>query len=308
MKWGYADTLEGQVHYVEEGQGEPLLLLHQTPRSLHMFKNLIPLLSHRYRAIAIDMLGYGNSSPPPTDTDDAMMDLARNTVHFLDALNIERTHVLGWHTGSVVAVEAAAAWPQRVAALIIQYPLIETEEERERMLENTRTEVPRWGSANDGSHLTSLWMRAYGYLFRNWLHTARPPSPDWHRNPESLFSSVFHPGPSRGPDRFITPEQRKFLDQWVVDTMASSEHLLQLMLSLYSRDTKAPLTRIQSPTLHIEPDSPYEVYYNLRGNRVAELVPNCENFVLKGADDNAPDFVPAALAEVVLDFLGKHPL
>ena len=114
MKFGYADTPEGQVHYVEQGQGEPIVLLHQTPRSVHMYTKLLPLLAQEYRAIAIDMLGYGQSARLPEDGD-AMDVLARNTIGFLDALELSKAHLLGWHTGSVVAADVAADWPQRVS-------------------------------------------------------------------------------------------------------------------------------------------------------------------------------------------------
>ena len=41
MKRGYADTPEGQIHFRTDGAGEPVLLLHQSPRSSRMYVKLI---------------------------------------------------------------------------------------------------------------------------------------------------------------------------------------------------------------------------------------------------------------------------
>ena len=176
MKRGYAETPEGQVHFRTEGEGDPLLLLHQAPRSSRMYVNLIPLLSGHYRVIAMDMLGYGSSDPPLEDVE--MPYMARNVIHVLDALEIEKCHLFGLHTGSGVAVEATASWPDRMGTLTIYgFPLVENESERQSV--NTTAEGPDWLPASiaaDGTHLTKAWMRAYSEVLRMWLHTANPPS------------------------------------------------------------------------------------------------------------------------------------
>ncbi len=45
VRFGYADTSFGQLHYAEQGRGPVILLLHQTPRSWDEFRELIPLLA-----------------------------------------------------------------------------------------------------------------------------------------------------------------------------------------------------------------------------------------------------------------------
>jgi len=57
----YADTSDGQIHYAEAGQGKPVLLLHQTPRSWDEYRDVLPILSMKYRAIAMDTVGFGDS-------------------------------------------------------------------------------------------------------------------------------------------------------------------------------------------------------------------------------------------------------
>lgn len=57
VRRAYVDTPEDQVHYIEEGRGEHMILLHQGPRSSRTCVKPVPLLAESYRSIAIDMLG-----------------------------------------------------------------------------------------------------------------------------------------------------------------------------------------------------------------------------------------------------------
>ena len=61
------------VFYREAGPADApvLLLLHGFPSSSHMFRDLIPLLADKYRMIAPDLPGFGQSDMPPRRSDDA---------------------------------------------------------------------------------------------------------------------------------------------------------------------------------------------------------------------------------------------
>jgi pimeloyl-ACP methyl ester carboxylesterase len=54
----------GELAYVDEGQGPAVVLLHGFPTSSHLWRDLIPMLAPRFRAIAPDLLGYGDSTKP----------------------------------------------------------------------------------------------------------------------------------------------------------------------------------------------------------------------------------------------------
>ena len=56
------------MHYVEAGDGPPLVLLGETPRSSSFFMPILPLLAPRVRAIAFDLPGLGNSHALPEPT------------------------------------------------------------------------------------------------------------------------------------------------------------------------------------------------------------------------------------------------
>jgi len=149
IRRGFAAIPGGEIHYAEAGRGDAVLLLHQTPRSWAEFRDVLPLLGRERRAIAMDTLGFGDSSAPPEDTIEAY---AAGAVHFLDALGIERASIVGHHTGGAIAVELAAARPERVDRLVLSCtPMVDEEGRRHRQA------VDDVATRDDGSHLAELW-------------------------------------------------------------------------------------------------------------------------------------------------------
>ena len=59
----------GRAHVAACGAGRPILLLHQTPRSWDEYREVLPLLGGKYRAIAMDTMGFGDSEPLPSGQD-----------------------------------------------------------------------------------------------------------------------------------------------------------------------------------------------------------------------------------------------
>ena len=58
------DLDDGRVHYIDEGAGETLLMVHGTPTWSYLYRNLIRDLRQDYRVIALDKLGFGLSGKP----------------------------------------------------------------------------------------------------------------------------------------------------------------------------------------------------------------------------------------------------
>jgi pimeloyl-ACP methyl ester carboxylesterase len=156
MRKGYVDGPDGQVHYREEGEGEPLLLLHQTASSGQQYLAAFPhLAAGGRRVIAMDTPGYGMSDLPPGDPSvDGYVDAA---LALLDALGIERTAALGHHTGATIALHLGWAHPERVSHLVLNGTPLYTAEERPKLLGRLPTEAPP--IEEDGSHLLEPWKR-----------------------------------------------------------------------------------------------------------------------------------------------------
>lgn len=153
MKRGYVDTLEGQVHYRMEGKGESLLLLHKAGLSSDEYTEMLPFLGKSYRAIAMDVLGYGNTDLPKQEP--KFDDYVQNIMHFLDALKIKKANIAGHLLGSSFAIEIAATHPERVNKLILWDGIFLDPIERKSTQEEYANE--HMILKDDGSHLLEVW-------------------------------------------------------------------------------------------------------------------------------------------------------
>ena len=81
----YTQVNDLRLHYLEAGEGEPILLLHGFPTSSHLYRNILPQLAKTHRAIALDLPGYGLSDKPLDVRYDFYADVLNS---FLDALGI----------------------------------------------------------------------------------------------------------------------------------------------------------------------------------------------------------------------------
>ena len=104
------------MYYEIHGKGEPLLLIMGLGSDLTSWIFQIPEFSKKYRVIAFDNRGVGRSDAPDVPYSTAMM--ADDTTGLLDALGIERAHILGLSMGGFIAQELALKYPQRVKSLI----------------------------------------------------------------------------------------------------------------------------------------------------------------------------------------------
>jgi pimeloyl-ACP methyl ester carboxylesterase len=117
-------TVNGlDVFYREAGdpQAPVVVLLHGFPTSSHMFRNLIPALADRYRVIAPDHIGFGQSAMPGLDafpyTFDALTDI---TAGLLDQLGVDRFAMYVQDYGAPIGWRLALRSPERVTAIITQ--------------------------------------------------------------------------------------------------------------------------------------------------------------------------------------------
>lgn len=113
----YVTVSDGQIHYVSAGEGDTVLLLHQAPLSHAEFLETIPLLARHFKVIAWDAPGHGNSYIP--DHEYEFLEYLAALEEFVDALGIERLHIVGNHSGASFTREYAAAHPDRVEKIIL---------------------------------------------------------------------------------------------------------------------------------------------------------------------------------------------
>jgi pimeloyl-ACP methyl ester carboxylesterase len=105
------------------GEGPDLLLLHGLGGAKSSFFDTAAALSRRYRVHAIDLPGFGGSSKPSSAPYGAPY-AARAVVGAMDALGIERAHIVGNSMGGRVALEVGLEHPDRVGGLALLCPAV----------------------------------------------------------------------------------------------------------------------------------------------------------------------------------------
>jgi pimeloyl-ACP methyl ester carboxylesterase len=111
------------VFYREAGPADApvILLLHGFPTSGHMFRDLIPLLADRYRVIAPDLPGYGQTKAPKRGDFDYTFDNLANVIGgFVDAIGLTKYALYIFDYGAPTGLRLALAHPERVTAIITQ--------------------------------------------------------------------------------------------------------------------------------------------------------------------------------------------
>ncbi|MDT0391121.1 alpha/beta fold hydrolase [Streptomyces dubilierae] len=108
----------GRVHLVEQGDGPLVLLLHGFPESWYAWRHQLPALAGAgYRAVAVDVRGYGRSSRPAAVADYRMLALVEDAVAVVEALGEESAVVVGHDWGASIAATCALVRPDAFRAV-----------------------------------------------------------------------------------------------------------------------------------------------------------------------------------------------
>lgn len=183
VKRAYLNTKDGQILYRIAGEGDPLLLLHMTPRSSDEFRELIPILAKNRQVIAMDLMGLGDSDKPPREY--SITDYVQNIIELWERLGIRKSHILGSLTGGYIAGELAATYPERVNKLILCNVHGFDAEEQEKIIQIHSTALK---IEADGSHLMKRWISRSNYIGNGELN---------HRcviDDLKCFESLMYPG------------------------------------------------------------------------------------------------------------------
>jgi pimeloyl-ACP methyl ester carboxylesterase len=119
----FAEIAGRRIFYREAGPSDApaVVLLHGTPASSHMYRNLIPALADRYHVIAPDYPGFGHSDAPSTDEFEYTFDaLADHVDGLLDHLGLQRYSLYVQDYGAPVGWRLALRHPLRIAAIVTQ--------------------------------------------------------------------------------------------------------------------------------------------------------------------------------------------
>lgn len=109
------EVLGSNMAYLEIGTGEPVIFVHGNPSSSYLWRNVMPYIAPQGRAIAVDLIGMGQSGKP--DINYTFEDQYRYFSAFVDALNVRQVTLVGHDWGATLAWEYARRNPGRVRKL-----------------------------------------------------------------------------------------------------------------------------------------------------------------------------------------------
>jgi pimeloyl-ACP methyl ester carboxylesterase len=171
-----------RMHYRRCGQGAPLLMVHQSPRSSKEYEALMLAWGAHFTCIAPDTPGFGQSDALPGAPE--IDDFADALVAFMDALGIAACPAYGFHSGGIILVTALTRHPKRFSALAIGGYAIWTPEEMSIFGERY---LPPFVPQPYGEHLIWLWNRV---LEQSWFFP-------WFDVRDDARLTVAHDDPAR---------------------------------------------------------------------------------------------------------------
>ncbi|MCA9414775.1 MAG: alpha/beta hydrolase [Candidatus Omnitrophica bacterium] len=116
------ESVDGQqLHYLKQGHGRPVVLLHGFPTSSYTWRHVIPRLSNDYEVYAPDLPGYGKSDLGP-QADRGISAQSFYIDEWMDSLGLSGTILVGQGIGGGVALQIAIRHPDKVAGLILINP------------------------------------------------------------------------------------------------------------------------------------------------------------------------------------------
>src|SRR3954471_23111699 len=259
-----------RLNVKETGTGDPVLLIMGTSGSLGLWAAAEGPLAERHRVVCFDNRGIGASERG--DGEITMASLAGDTAALLDALGIERAHVIGWSLGSAVAQELALLAPEKVGALVLYATWARMDNFQRAVL--TALRVP-WDVRDMEAAFTAL-----GIAF----------------SPEALNAPEFEQMMEQMAPLFPQTEGQiaATVEQWDADE---------------AHDTLDRLDGITAPTLVIAGEQdlltpPWQC------KAVADAISGAEYELFTGPGSSHGLMVerPEEFNRVVAEFLGRHPL
>ncbi|GJM38233.1 MAG: haloalkane dehalogenase 2 [Acidimicrobiales bacterium] len=111
------DSSVGRIHYIDEGDGRPLLLMHGNPDWSFLYRKMIPLLAPHFRCVAVDYPGFG-LSVHPKGYSYLPRDHARVVAELVEHLDLRDTVLVGQDWGGPIGFDVASRMPERFSGLV----------------------------------------------------------------------------------------------------------------------------------------------------------------------------------------------
>ena len=112
MEKKYISIGKENIAYLDEGHGDVVLMVHGNMSSSVHYGPLIDRIKDKYRCVALDLRGFGDSSY--NERFDTLEELADDVALFIDALELGPVYLVGWSNGGGVSLKLCAKYPEKV--------------------------------------------------------------------------------------------------------------------------------------------------------------------------------------------------
>ena len=118
----FVEVHGSRLHYVDKGEGDPILFLHGQPTSSYLWRNIMPHLEGQGRVVAPDNIGFGKSDQP--DIDYVFADHYRYIEGFIEALELENITLVVHDWGSGLGLHYARQHPDNVKGIVLMESIL----------------------------------------------------------------------------------------------------------------------------------------------------------------------------------------
>lgn len=112
MEKKYISIGKETLAYLDEGAGDVVLMVHGNMSSSVHYEPLITRIKDKYRCVAVDLRGFGDSSY--NERFDTLEELADDVALFIDALGLGSVYLVGWSNGGGVSLRLCAKYPEKI--------------------------------------------------------------------------------------------------------------------------------------------------------------------------------------------------
>lgn len=265
-----------ELYYEEHGTGDPLLLIMGLAADSQAWMFQIPDFAKQYRVIAFDNRGVGRSSKPAGPY--TIHEMADDTLGLLDALKIDKAHVVGVSMGGMIAQELVLRNPERVRALVLACTYPEPDADIERARTFTVEQFGGSVDASGGIHVDLKALNPMMFL-------------------QQLLPNVFN-------QSFIEKELPKLMQVFsgALQYGFSMEAILGQVGAVMTHKATDRLHAIKSPTLVITGDAD-RLVPPASSDILAREIPNAKLVKIAGGSHGFNFETPQLFNDAVLDFL-----
>jgi pimeloyl-ACP methyl ester carboxylesterase len=263
-----------ELHYIEQGQGEPLILLHGGQGDYRSWESLMKVLSPQFHVISYSRrYNYPNNNPITAKYHSAYTE-ADDLAAFIRQLKLGRVHLVGTSIGAFTALVLAVKHPEMVRSLVLAEP-----------------PVHQWvRDTPDG-------VAAY----RQFMTTIQEPARAAFKAGDDKKAMKFFVDGIIGTGRFanLPPEG-------LAAVMQNSRFFKANTLSSdpYPNLSKDKVKRLRIPILIITGENTIQIH-KLVNEELARLLPKAERAIIPKAGHGSPRENPQAFNEAVLKFLAR---